>query len=48
MGTYTHTHIRSHLYTLVPTSLSEIEFTLRGFNFISDRKPFKKRIVNGP
>ena len=36
-----HTHTRSHVHILIPASLSEIEFSLRHFNFISDETPFK-------
>ena len=32
-----HTHTRSHVYTLFPASFSETEFSLRNFNFFSDR-----------
>ena len=31
-----HTHTRPHVYTLVPTPLSEIEFTMGEVEFLSD------------
>ena len=37
-----HTHTRSPVYTLFPTSLFEIEFALRDFNFLSDGTHFSK------
>ena len=42
MGTPTHTHNRSHLYTLVPNSFTQIELALRDLNFFSDGTPPKK------
>ena len=37
--TPTHSHTRSQLYTLAPTSFSQIELTLRDLNFYSDGTP---------
>ena len=37
--TPTHAHTRPHLYTLAPTSSSQIELTLRDLNFYSDGTP---------
>ena len=41
------THTRSRLYTLVPTPLAEIEFTLRVANSLSDRTPSIKGLLIG-
>ena len=42
MGTLTHTHTRSHLYTLVPTPFSQIKHALRAVNFYSGGIPIKE------
>ena len=41
-GTPIHTHTRPHLYTLVPTSFSQIELALIDLNFYNDGTPPKE------
>ena len=42
MGTPSHTHTRSHLYTLVLTYFSQIKLALRVLNFYSDVTSLKE------
>ena len=43
-----YTHARSSLYTLVPTLLVEIKFTLTIAYSLSDRTPSKRGLSMGP